>query len=107
MKLSKVFTAGRMFFLDTGERQAIFRVDHIRSKNKVIDITILAKDNKEPIRLIEWGTIRIEELRSIRAKEFNESKIKCHEIFRKDLPLYIGMQCISNEFTKILRGNHV
>ncbi|MCX5884336.1 MAG: hypothetical protein NT096_00225 [Proteobacteria bacterium] len=100
----KVFTAGRMFFLDTGDRQCVFRVDHIRSKNKVIDVTLLAKDHEKPIKLIEWGSLRIEELRSIRTKEF---KGECHEIFRKDLPLYVGMKCLSNEFTKILRGNHV
>jgi hypothetical protein len=94
--LSKVFTAGRMFFLDTGVRQCVFRVDHIRNKNSVIDITILAKDKEDNMDILSWGSTMIKKLKA--------PGIKFHEIFRKDLPLYIGMKCISNEFTKILRG---
>jgi hypothetical protein len=93
--LSKVLTARRMFYCTDGDSECVFRVDHIRNKNSVIDITILAK-NKEASLL--WHSTLI--------TEFQKPKIKLHEVFKRDLPLYVSMKCISNEFTKILRGNN-
>ena len=91
------FKAHQMYFLD-GDNPCVFRVDHVVHKNKSLRLTLLAAAKNEYIRLIGHGTALVEKFKYFPLKE----------ITRKDLPLYVSFGYITNEFTKILRGdNHV
>jgi hypothetical protein len=85
------FKAHQMYFYNFKGDQFLFRVDHVRSKNKILDVTILAQNSC--VGTLAWRSIPIKSIVN-----------HVQEVFKKDLPLYIHLKSISDEFTKILRG---